>query len=370
MNDLQQFKGGGRVNNLNLIRLFAAFQVLVGHLHNTFAMPECIRYISCFNGVPIFFTISGFLIYWSYDNNPNVKTYTRNRFLRIYPALLCAFAVTIVLLLSFGILTFGEMFSSSFVLWVGAQLTFVQEFAPTFIRGFGGSAAPNPVLWTISVEMLLYVMIPVLYTAIQKFNRNNKALIILILGLASYAENQTGIVATFLNGLSGNGYYIIFIHPFLQFASFFWYFCIGIEVYLYRDKVIPLLSGRAIYLLAIYLMLCSGAYYAGYDPGNYSPRSVELLAHLLLVACIFSFAYTKPDFTQKLIGKTDISYGLYIYHDLVLHSFYEMGLIEYVYLIPAIMLSFFVAWLSWTFVEKRALQLKKSSLYKISLSQQ
>lgn len=84
-----------RTNNLNLIRLFAAFQVLIGHLHYCFEMPSAIKYISLFNGVPIFFTLSGFLIYWSFDHHPDVRTYGKNRILRIYPALIVSLVCTI-----------------------------------------------------------------------------------------------------------------------------------------------------------------------------------------------------------------------------------------------------------------------------------
>ena len=50
-----------KVNNLNLIRLFAAFQVIVDHLGHLFIVSDKFKYIHMFNGVPIFFVISGFL---------------------------------------------------------------------------------------------------------------------------------------------------------------------------------------------------------------------------------------------------------------------------------------------------------------------
>ena len=72
-----------KTNNLNLIRLIAACQVLLGHLSQEF---HCWSFdtLHVFKGVPIFFTLSGFLIYWSYDNNPKIRQYWTNRCLRIY----------------------------------------------------------------------------------------------------------------------------------------------------------------------------------------------------------------------------------------------------------------------------------------------
>ena len=81
-----------RNNNFDLIRLLAALQVLIWHgavhldvfdkiyglLNVLFQLP----------GVPIFFTISGFLITHSLErSNFQLKKYFQNRALRIYPAL-------------------------------------------------------------------------------------------------------------------------------------------------------------------------------------------------------------------------------------------------------------------------------------------
>lgn len=357
-----------RTNNFNLIRLFAAVQVVVTHLHFTFVVPENFEYyISLFNGVPIFFTLSGFLIYWSFDNNPTIQNYFINRFLRIYPALICAFILTVVLLLVFHKLAVTDLTNSSFIMWVSTQLTFIQEFTPSIIGKLAGNRenAPNPPLWTISVEMLLYFSIPLVYYATKRLKKHYKAFFFLMLGVISYIQNQTGFISDFLSSLSNNGYYLIFIHPFCQFASFFWYFAIGFIIYMYKDKIIPILAGKAFLLLCVYIFMCIIFYINGYEPGCYSPEKWELISHLVLVACVFSFAYTKPDLTKRLIGNMDISYGMYIYHVLILSIFYQLGLTTHKWIVIFGIACFVVSWLSWTLVEKKALKLKKKSLYKL-----
>lgn len=353
-----------RINNLNLIRLFAAFQVIITHLQWNYPMPEWIKYISLFNGVPIFFTLSGYLIYWSYDNNPDIRTYTVNRILRIYPALICALVIAITLLFTFKVLTPDKVVNSSFLLWICTQLTFIQEFTPEILKGLADKGTPNAPLWTISVEMLLYAFIPLLFKCIYRLSRERKAFIILLFGIISYTQNQTGFLTNLLSQISDNGYYLIFIHPFMQFSSFFWFFSIGILIYLYRECIVSNLIGKSYYLLSTYIVFCVILYINNYEPGGYSPHSWELIAYLLLTACIFSFAYTHPTLTAKTIGKTDISYGVYIYHALVLHFFYEMGWRSWWSLIPLFITCFTIAWLSWTYIEKKALKLKKKSLYK------
>ncbi len=355
-----------KANNFNLIRLFAAFQVLIGHLDQLLPTLDWFNYCSLFNGVPIFFTLSGFLIYWSYDNNPQWKTYFVNRFLRLYPALICSFILTVILLISFGYLNLDKLKSSQFILWILTQLTFIQEFAPSSIHGFGGQIEPNAALWTISVEILLYFSIPVIFHFIKKHNTKVKTIVFVILGIISYIQNQTLFVTNFLATPSDNGYYLIFTHPFLQFASFFWFFCCGIIVYLNKERIIPVIANKGFYFIIIYIILSAIYYYFGYHPGNYRPNFIELLLHVFLVLSIFSFAYTKPQLTSKLIGKTDISYGLYIYHLLIIHSFYELGLKDnWMHITLLIIICLFVGWLSWELVEKRALKFKKKSLYKV-----
>ncbi len=92
-----------RLNNFDLIRLIAATQVLLLHVsHHIHLNPEFLiikKILAKFPGVPIFCTVSGFLITASLVKNPNIKYYFRNRYLRIYPALYICFIITFLILL-------------------------------------------------------------------------------------------------------------------------------------------------------------------------------------------------------------------------------------------------------------------------------
>mgnify|MGYP003526174561 CR=1 FL=1 len=55
-----------RNNSLNLIRLLAAFSIMYGHarVHMGVSVPEILnRVIDVFHGVPIFFILSGYLLW-------------------------------------------------------------------------------------------------------------------------------------------------------------------------------------------------------------------------------------------------------------------------------------------------------------------
>jgi peptidoglycan/LPS O-acetylase OafA/YrhL len=267
-------------------------------------------------------------------------------------------------MLVFGVINVSVFTNTSFYLWICTQLSFIQEFTPEILKGLGHGGTPNPPLWTISVEMLLYMFIPILYKHIASFRRRTQTLFLLFIALLSYCQNQVGFITECLSSMSSNGYWLILIHPFCQFFSFAWYFVIGILIYLYKGFFIPYISGKGLIFLIVYVIACVFAFVCNVPVGSYSPYGYSLLLYFFLILSVFSLAYTKPTLTRKLFGKTDISYGLYIYHMLVLKIFNELGLTSIGWMSLAIVSCFIVAYISWEMIEKRALKLKTKSLYK------
>ena len=74
-----------RTNNFDLIRLFAAFQVLIFHSTTHLELTNEVNFyiLDLFPGVLMFFVMSGFLIMSSLDRNPDLKNYTTNRKIKI-----------------------------------------------------------------------------------------------------------------------------------------------------------------------------------------------------------------------------------------------------------------------------------------------
>src|SRR5262245_45203803 len=83
-------------NNFDLLRLFAACQVVSMHAGEWLQLPipaALGHLLTLFPGVPIFFVISGFLVTASFVNSDSTAQYFAKRALRIYPAMwvnLCA----------------------------------------------------------------------------------------------------------------------------------------------------------------------------------------------------------------------------------------------------------------------------------------
>lgn len=77
-------------NCLNLIRILAAIQVFLGHAseHLNISLPGLLmKPFSIIQGVPVFFLISGFLIWNSLNHNSAFKQFAKKRILRLYPEL-------------------------------------------------------------------------------------------------------------------------------------------------------------------------------------------------------------------------------------------------------------------------------------------
>ena len=147
-----------KLNNFDLIRLLAAFQVALKHaLYHLDFFPDYLEnIIDIFPGVPIFFFISGFLIYRAFEKNCekdfHLYNFFLNRCLRLYPSLFCCFIFSCVILISTGYLaTAGPKFQD-LLAWSFTSLTMFQFYNPEFLREFGVGAI-NGSLWSISVEI-------------------------------------------------------------------------------------------------------------------------------------------------------------------------------------------------------------------------
>ena len=337
-----------RENNFDLIRLLAALQVVVMHtsIHlniNLFYFKNIFVY---FPGVVIFFIISGFLIYGAFQSNQNLKRYFKNRFLRLYPALWCCFAVTVILLFSFHILDFSSLFKTEFWAWIAAQLTFFQFFTPDILRGWG-VGTPNGSLWTIPVETQFYILLPILVLTLKKIPFNIRIISVFIISMALNMIVGTG--ETLTEKLFG-----VSIFPYL-----FW-FLIGVFFRHNWGRMQNLFKGKALYWLIAYFayILIFGEWLNLYMP-YYNTNLIGVVSYLILAGLTISTAFTTPKLSNKLLKHNDISYGVYLYHMLIVNSFVTLNIKnDFWILITVIAITCLLAWLSWIFIEKPALSKK------------
>lgn len=294
-------------NNFNLLRLFAALQVVYIHTIEHFKVDN--EYIilfshllSYFPGVPIFFLISGYLISMSYDKNSNIKEYAKNRILRIYPALYLNFFVGIGILWYFG--QFIDVSIVNIISWSIAQLTFFQFYNPEFIRDFGVGVI-NGSLWTISVELAFYIILPFIYIFLKK-DFYKKFFFLIFISLIFYYYNLNINTKTFIY----EKLIAVSILPHL------FYFLIGLAFYKFKNNILTYIEDKVIICFSLYMIL--------------SYFSMENFIYLLVLKLIFSvfifsFIFSYKSLTYRLLKHNDFTYGIYIYHMLIVNIFVQLG---------------------------------------------
>jgi len=349
------------VNNFDLIRLAAALQVAYIHCAWHFRTLESDRplssFMALFPGVPIFFFTSGFLISKSFERNSNLREYAWNRVLRIYPALIVCFVLSLTATWLCGFFAGQEVPHGQFSAWVLAQLTLGQFYNPPFISrppiwALNGSA------WTITVELQFYVLVPLLY---------------LWLGLARLPRRRSnlilgGLIAVFLllrqvwpgtdPGFGGAlGPQI----PAALFVPWFYMFLVGVLFQRNSAWLKSLLAGRFVYVFIAYCALAVFAARHWQWSLKDAPHPV-LFGGLALVT--FAAAFSAPTLAQRLLRRNDVSYGLYIYNAPVINVLLLTGILAgRVAEGVALGASLALGYASWVFIEKPALAFKRNPLY-------
>jgi peptidoglycan/LPS O-acetylase OafA/YrhL len=140
----------------------------------------------------------------------------------------------------------------------------------------------------------------------------------------------------------------------VSIVPYLYCFLTGSMMYLFWDKIKKNIEGKALYWLLFYII-----FNLIFDiKPLYTPVNLHLISNLLLSIVTISLAYTLPKISSFLKGN-DISYGIYIYHMLVINSlicFGYLGDVKYLFL--TVIITIAISLFSWFLIEKKALQYK------------
>ena len=295
-----------RKNCLNTVRLIAAISVMYIHAitHLEVKMPEILTaVIAFFQGVPIFFAMSGFLVWDSVGRSADFLSYAKKRFLRIYPELWTAVLLGIVTILA---LYDAPILWGQLGLFAVTQGTVFQFWTPDFLRGYG-CGTPNGALWTIGVTVQFYIAVYFLHKWLR--DKRLGTWIVLVVGAVAVALISP-VIKGFLPGIVAKLYGQT-LFPYL------WWFLLGSMVAANRSILLPLLRKFCIPLLAVSAVLMLTRF--DIQMGDY-----RLLCSATLILGMIGFAYQFP----KLNIPIDISYGVYIYHMIVINAMITFGAVK------------------------------------------
>lgn len=334
-------------NNLDWLRLIFACQVMLGHAFSplfgaTFFLGDFLGYIP---GVPAFFFLSGFLIYASFEKSPNIYNYFLNRFYRLWPGLILVtfggllFVISARLKLDFSQGTFGE-----YAAWFFAQITLGQAVNPDSFRNLGAGVV-NGALWTITVEILFYISVPFIVWLEKKIKY-----FLILLTILSFLFFSFGEILLTNWDFGGKNLYRYFE---LTPVVWGWMFCVGILAFKSVSVIQKYL--RFMWLGLLVMFVCSLI-----D----SPDSVFFASSGNRLGLVYFIGYCSVIVylgfgLRALKLNFDISYGVYIWHMVVINFFLVFGHYSPVSVVVTTLL---IAILSWFVVEKPALEFKKSSI--------
>jgi peptidoglycan/LPS O-acetylase OafA/YrhL len=334
-----------RVNNFDLLRICAAFQVLTWHSihHLQLDVPQQWEsLLGLFPGVPIFFVISGYLISASYERTGNLLTYLRNRCVRIYPGLWACIAVTVVVAAVVGRVDFVNRQTIPWLLcqFAGAIYT------PQFLSGFGFGSY-NGSLWTIPIELQFYLLLPIIY-AVCEPRRRSILWFMAMLALFVTIAYWLGVMSNAAVPTESLGNKLIRY----TCVPHFYMFLVGVVLQRLQVHRSRLVHGKGVYWLAGYLLV------AYFSPGA---TGASPAAQMLLAMCTVSLAYTRPTLAGTVLRGNDISYGVYMYHGLVLDVLVERHKMhDPIYFLLTIVATLALGYASWVLVERPFLKKKRA----------
>ncbi len=302
-NDVNNDCALSRNNCLSTIRIFAAFQVMFGHLvrHLELSCPTWLSgIVGYFSGVSIFFAISGFLIWSSIERSHSYGDYLKKRFFRIYPELWVGIAIEIISILVF----YDRWEIKSLMAFVFTQGTVLQFWTPDSLRGYG-CGTPNGTLWTICATVQFYLIAWFLHKLMHK-----KKISFWIAGFVSLVG--VSILGHTIAGTIGPD---VIVKLFDQtIFRYLWLFYIGCFIAEFKDSILPIISKYWFVFISVGVIpvLIRKDIYAGYN----------VVIAMSLASGLIGFSYRFP----RIAIKTDISYGLFIYHMIIVNVFISSGL--------------------------------------------
>lgn len=339
-----------RPNNFDIIRLVAALQVVLFHSYENLGieMPSPLQVLGIFPGVPVFFVVSGFLISNAWMRNPCLRSYAASRILRIFPGLWICFGVSVLSVIALRPDLLLTVPWEHAVIWVAAQMSFLQVLNPEFLRDFGVGAL-NGSLWTIPVELQFYVAVPLLFKWFSSKKNSNKYILAGIgLGLIF---NQIYVYFrltenTMLVKLFG-----------ITWLPHMWLFLVGVLLQQNFTSFRKIFAGYVLQWGLAHLAVCYVGNRLGYSvTGNL----IAPVPAITLVGFVMACAYSRSNISDRTLRGNDLSYGIYLYHMVIVNVLIEChvlktnGTILFVFLASAVAAVF-----SWRLIEKPAISFKK-----------
>ncbi|MBZ9774184.1 acyltransferase family protein [Mesorhizobium sp. CO1-1-8] len=302
--------------------------------------------------IPMFFTLSGFLITGS-ALRLSLKNFILNRGMRIVPALaMDIFFAAIIIGPIFTTYSLSEYFSNYAFLSYFANIVGLIHY--TLPGVFENNPFPNTVngsLWTVPFEIGCYALMAlVILTSLLRRPR------ILLCAALCFAVLVFLSLAYEWVPFGGEGRVFTAANHFLRSdgRALYVYFLAGILLYLFRNKIPfhPAIFGAAVLLFFL----------AAFDVFSALPQMSVKLLLIPIVAYVTVYIGLSPIPRIPIYDRGDYSYGIYLYgypFQQALVTLFPKLTSPWLHFGISLALVTGVAMLSWHFIEKPTLGLRK-----------
>lgn len=328
-------------NNLDIVRYYLSFAVLFAHFSELTGTQPFFP-TSSYTAVGGFFMLSGFLVFYSYQRSPSLQEYFLRRARRILPPYIAIVLLCTIAGILLTTMPAKEYFSSQIVYrYLIANLSFANFLQPTLPGVFEGNPYPfvNGSLWTMKVEILLYLSIPL---AAGLLTRWKKGWTLAGIYIGSYLYK---VWMGYLYDMTGDAIYNILQRQVFGQLLFFYS---GVVILLYFD-----LFQRHIRLL--FPVAVAISFWSKYVSW------FECIEPLCLAIVIIGFAYNCRWFAW-MRRYDNIAYDIYLFHFPVIQLVIYWGIPQYnlwLALGVVITITLLLSLLSWYLIERPVMRRHK-----------
>lgn len=314
---------GQRLNSLTSLRFFAALLIIIGHSRGVFFDLHYSMQFAFFQGVSFFFVLSGFILTYVYPTLPKeeIGKFYLARFARIWPAHIAS----LILYIAIFYASTPNMFSQKLILF--ANVAMIHGWIPNRDYYFSFNA-PS---WSVSTEVFFYACFPLLIYrwrqtwAVKLIISLSILLAIIILCNVKHLAEMQAVPSV---------HALIYINPICRIFEFI----LGMTFALAYKKLkashisvlqISLLEIAALLFIFISLSFSeqiamktvttlglAGQYWLRYS------STCFLFACLILLVSIQKGIVSRALSNKLLVLLGEISYSLYLVHDIFMHYFY------------------------------------------------